>query len=78
MHGVHAQNYRIMTPALGKDWALAWGCNSYVKDLPYANAAYNYNFKRIGKIDSGILDYALRLCGLRGSAAGSGNRADRE
>jgi hypothetical protein len=45
MHGVHAQNYHIMTPAVGKDWALAWGCNSYVKELPYANAAYNYNFK---------------------------------
>ena len=45
MHGVHAQNYHIMTPPVGKDWALAWGCNSYVKRLPYANAAYNYNFK---------------------------------
>jgi hypothetical protein len=45
MHGVHAQNYHIMTPAVGKDWALAWGCNSYVKNLPYANAAYRYNFK---------------------------------
>jgi hypothetical protein len=45
MHGVQAQNYHIMTPPLGKDWALAWGCNSYVKNLPYANAAYNYNFK---------------------------------
>jgi len=45
MHGVHAQNYHIMTPAVGKDWALAWGCNSYVKNLPYANAAYHYDFK---------------------------------
>lgn len=45
MHGVQAQNYHIMTPPLGKDWALAWGCNSYVKELPYANAAYNYRFK---------------------------------
>ena len=45
MHGVQAQNYHIMTPPLGKDWALSWGCNSYVKNLPYANAAYNYNFK---------------------------------
>ncbi|HXB67491.1 MAG TPA: PKD domain-containing protein [Candidatus Acidoferrales bacterium] len=45
MHGVHAQNYHIMTPPSGKDWALAWGCNAYVKNLPYANAAYNYNFK---------------------------------
>src|SRR4051794_13254913 len=45
MHGVHAQNYHIMTPAVGKDWALAWGCNAYVKNLPYANAAYGYDFK---------------------------------
>lgn len=45
MHGVHAQNYHIMTPAVGKDWALAWGCNAYVKKLPYANAAYQYTFK---------------------------------
>ena len=45
MHGVHAQNYHIMTPAVGKDWALAWGCNAYVKNLPYANAAYDYHFQ---------------------------------
>lgn len=45
MHGVQAQNYHIMTPAVGKDWAMAWGCNAYVKELPYANAAYSYNFK---------------------------------
>ena len=24
---------------------MSWGCNSYVKNLPYANAAYKYNFK---------------------------------
>jgi len=45
MHGVQAQNYHIMTPAKGKDWAMAWGCNAYVKELPYANAAYGYSFK---------------------------------
>jgi hypothetical protein len=45
MHGVFAQNYHVMTPPLGKDWAMAWGCNSYVKKLPYANAAYRYSFK---------------------------------
>ena len=44
-HGVHAQNYHIFTPpAQGKDWALAWG-SSWTKNLPYANAAYNYKFK---------------------------------
>jgi PKD domain len=45
MHGVQAQNYHIFTPALGKDWALAWGCQPWLKELPYSNAAYNYNFK---------------------------------
>ena len=45
MHGVFAQNYHIMTPPLGKDWAMSWGCNSYVKQMPYANAAYKYDFK---------------------------------
>jgi len=24
---------------------MAFGCNSYVKNLPYANATYRYNFK---------------------------------
>jgi PKD domain len=46
MHGVHAQNYHIMTPPLGKDWAMAWGCSGYyTKNMPFANAAYNYDFK---------------------------------
>lgn len=43
-HGVHAQNYHIFTPAKGKDWTLVWGSQPWIKDLPYANAAYNYNF----------------------------------
>lgn len=44
-HGVHAQNYHVFTPAVGKDWALAWGSQPWIKELPYANAAYNYNFQ---------------------------------
>jgi hypothetical protein len=44
-HGVHAQNYHIFTPAEGKDWTLVWGSQPWIKDLPYANAASNYNFK---------------------------------
>ncbi|WP_207533125.1 PKD domain-containing protein [Desertivirga arenae] len=44
-HGVHAQNYHIFTPAVGKDWALAWGAQPWVKNLPYSNIVYNYNFK---------------------------------
>ncbi len=45
MHGVHAQNYHIFTPAQGKDWAMVWGCQPWIKELPYANAAYRYNFQ---------------------------------
>lgn len=44
-HGVHAQNYHIFTPAVGKDWTMVWGPAQYIKELPYANAAYSYNFK---------------------------------
>lgn len=44
-HGVQAQNYHIFTPAEGKDWALAWGSQPWIKELPYSNAATNYNFK---------------------------------
>ncbi|HUQ93828.1 MAG TPA: PKD domain-containing protein [Bryobacteraceae bacterium] len=43
--GVHAQNYHIFTPAPDRDWAFVWGCQPWIKELPYANAAYDYNFK---------------------------------
>ena len=44
-HGVHAQNYHIFTPAPDRDWVFVWGCQPWIKELPWANAAYNYNFK---------------------------------
>ena len=44
-HGVHAQNYNIFTPAEGKDWAMVWGSQPWIKDLPFANAATRYNFR---------------------------------
>ena len=44
-HGVHAQNYHIFTPSEGKDWAMVWGCQPWIKEMPWANAAYDYNFK---------------------------------
>jgi hypothetical protein len=45
VHGVHAQNYHIFTPAEGKDWTLAWGVQPWIKELPYSNAACKYDFK---------------------------------
>src|SRR5208282_5328389 len=41
----HAQNYHIFTPAEGKDWCMVWGPQNWLKALPYANAAYGYNFR---------------------------------
>lgn len=43
--GVHAQNYHIFTPAVGKDWVMAWECAQYTKELPFANHAINFHFK---------------------------------
>ncbi len=44
-HGVHAQNYHIFTPPLDKEWTMVWGSQPWIKDLPWANAAYDYSFK---------------------------------
>jgi chitodextrinase len=41
-----AQNYHIFTPAVGKDWAMAFGCEPWVKEMPYANHAATYKFKQ--------------------------------
>jgi hypothetical protein len=49
VHGVHAQNYHIFTPAVNKDWALAWGAPSWIKELPWANAAYSFKFAPGGR-----------------------------
>ena len=40
-HGVHAQNHHINTPHEGQDWDFVWGSQPWIKDLPYANAAYS-------------------------------------
>jgi len=45
LQGTHAQNYHIFTPAEGKDWCMVWSAASWLKELPYANAASRYNFK---------------------------------
>ena len=58
MHGVQAQNYHIMTPYEGKDWALAWGCQPWVKELPWANHAQKYNFKH-GESGKYVLEFYI-------------------
>jgi hypothetical protein len=44
-HGVHAQNHHINTPHEGQDWNFVWGSQPWIGKLPYANAAYNYDFE---------------------------------
>jgi len=44
IHGVQAQNYHIFTPPGDRDWCMAWGSPTWIKELPYANAATRYNF----------------------------------
>lgn len=42
---IHAQNYHIMTPPTeGKSWTMVWGPQQWLKNLPYANYAYDYHF----------------------------------
>lgn len=55
-HGVQAQNYHIYIPAEGQDWTLAWGSQPWIKELPYANAAYSYDFKH-GQSGKLILEF---------------------
>jgi hypothetical protein len=56
LQGVHAQNYHIFTPAPERDWAFVWGAQPWIKELPWANAAYNYNFKH-GESGKLILEF---------------------
>ncbi len=49
IHGAHAQNYHIFTPALDKDWTMAWGAATWTKEFPWSNAATSYEFKPGGK-----------------------------
>ena len=58
MHGVQAQNYHLMTPAEGKDWAMAWGCQPWDKELPWANHAQTYHF-RPGESGHYILEFYI-------------------
>jgi hypothetical protein len=58
MHGVQAQNYHIFTPSEGKEWALAWGCQPWDKQLPWANHAQSYNF-RPGQPGNYLLEFYI-------------------
>ncbi|HVW19797.1 MAG TPA: PKD domain-containing protein [Opitutaceae bacterium] len=48
IHSVQAQNYHVFTPPGDRDWCIAWGAPTWVKELPYANSACRYNFRSGG------------------------------
>ncbi len=45
MQGVQAQNYHVFTPAVGKNWAMVWGCQPWALEFPWSNAADSYSFR---------------------------------
>ena len=54
--GVHGQNYHIFTPPVNNQWCLVWGCQPWICRFPWANYAYDYNFKH-GESGSLILEF---------------------
>jgi hypothetical protein len=57
-HGVHAQNYHIFTPPLNKEWCMVWGCQPWISELPWANAAYSYSFRH-GESGKLVLEFFI-------------------
>lgn len=47
-HGCHAQNYHIFTPPHGADWCMLWGPQVWLKEQPWSQCAYRYNFTEGG------------------------------
>ncbi len=55
----HAQNYHIFTPPTpGKDWTMVWGPQQWLKEFPWSNHAYSYNFKHGG---DGVLRFEFYI-----------------
>lgn len=60
VHGTHAQNYHIFTPSEEKSWTMLWGPQQWLKELPYANAAQQYDF-RPGESGDYVLEFYLTV-----------------
>ena len=42
--GRHAQNYHIYTPPQNGDWCMYWGPQQWLKERPWSDYAYRYEF----------------------------------
>lgn len=60
IQGVHAQNYHIMTPAVGKDWTMAWNAGTWTRDFPWSQAKTKFNFKH-GEPGKLVLEFYVTL-----------------
>ncbi len=58
--GHHAQNYHIFTPPVDGDWTIVWGSQPWIKEFPYANYAYSYDFKH-GEAGKLILEFYITV-----------------
>ena len=44
-HGRHAQNYHIHTPPRKGDWCMYWGPQQWLKEKPFSDYVFKYDFK---------------------------------
>jgi len=58
--GHHAQNYHIFTPPVDGEWTIVWGSQPWIKDFPYANYAYSYDFGQ-GEAGKLILEFYITV-----------------
>ena len=55
--GVLGQNYHIyVPPGEGRDWAMIWGGQPWINDLPWSNHAYKYDFNE-GESGNLVLEF---------------------
>ena len=57
--GIYGQNYHIYTaPGEGRDWTMIWGCQPWIKDLPWSNHAYSHEYK-MGESGNIVLEFFI-------------------
>lgn len=57
-HGRQAQNYHIYTPPKNGDWCMYWGPQQWLKEKPFSDYAYSYDFKE-GESGRLILEFYI-------------------
>ncbi|HNS32566.1 MAG TPA: PKD domain-containing protein [bacterium] len=58
--GHHAQNYHIFTPPVDGEWTIVWGSQPWIKEFPYANYAYSYDFDQ-GQAGKLVMEFYITV-----------------